>query len=290
MLFCIDAGGPTASTAAAAASVLAPVASTARDPRCGPCSGRRDAFAPDTKGTHMSRTIATSNATRRWLCVVVLTSLAAMTVPAFAQSEQDQLVRDAQTTFSNFVRDPDMTWFQRHLGEARAVLIAPKIVRAGWIFGGSGGRAVLFSRNAQSGRWSGPAFYNVGTASVGFQAGIDVSETVTLVMTDRGLNSLMASSVKLGGDASVAAGPIGAGANSDITADLVAFSRSKGVYGGLNLNGTVISVADNWNQAYYGRSVGPPDILMTASAHNPQADQLSDAISRAAGGARTSLR
>jgi len=238
----------------------------------------------------MSRTIATSNATRRWLGVVVLTSLAAMTVPAFAQSEQDQLVRDAQTTFSNFVRDPDMTWFQRHLGEARAVLIAPKIVRAGWIFGGSGGRAVLFSRNAQSGRWSGPAFYNVGTASVGFQAGIDVSETVTLVMTDRGLNSLMASSVKLGGDASVAAGPIGAGANSDITADLVAFSRSKGVYGGLNLNGTVISVADNWNQAYYGRSVGPPDILMTASAHNPQADQLSDAISRAAGGARTSLR
>ena len=89
-------------------------------------------------------------------------------------------------------------------------------------------------------------------------------------MTDRGLNSLMANSVKLGGDASVAAGPIGAGANSDITADLIAFSRSKGVYGGLNLNGTVVSVADNWNQAYYGRSVTPPDILMTASAHNPQ--------------------
>lgn len=88
----------------------------------------------------------------------------------------------------------------------------------------------------------------------------------------------------------MAAGPIGAGAKSDITADLVAFSRSKGVYGGPNLNGTVVSVADNWNQAYYGRSVTPPDILMTASAHNPQADQLAEAISRAAGGARTSLR
>jgi lipid-binding SYLF domain-containing protein len=238
----------------------------------------------------MSRTNPALNASRRWLGAGVLTSLAVVTVPAFGQSEQDQLVRDAQTTFSNFVRDPDMTWFQRHLGQAKAVLIAPKVVRAGWIFGGSGGRAVLFSRNSQSGRWSGPAFYNVGTASVGFQAGIDVSETVTMVMTDRGLNSLMASSVKLGGDASVAAGPIGAGANSDITADMVAFSRAKGVYGGLNLNGTVISVADNWNQAYYGRSVTPPDILMTASAHNPQADQLCDAISRAAGGAKTSLR
>jgi len=237
----------------------------------------------------MTRTSPTRNAAR-WIGLVALASLATATAPAFAQSEQDQLVRDAQTTFSNFVRDPDMTWFQRHLGDAKALLIAPKIVRAGWIFGGSGGRAVLFSRNAQNGRWSGPAFYNVGTASVGFQAGIDVSETVTLVMTDRGLNSLMTSSVKLGGDASVAAGPIGAGANSDITADLVAFSRSKGVYGGLNLNGTVVSVADNWNQAYYGRSVTPPDILMTASAHNPQADQLGDAISRAAGGAKTSLR
>jgi lipid-binding SYLF domain-containing protein len=220
----------------------------------------------------MTRTIPTRNAAR-WIGLVDLASLATATAPAFAQSEQDQLVRDAQTTFSNFVRDPDMTWFQRHLGDAKALLIAPKIVRAGWIFGGSGGRAVLFSRNAQNGRWSGPAFYNVGTASVGFQAGIDVSETVTL-----------------GGEASVAAGPIGAGANSDITADLVAFSRSKGVYGGLNLNGTVVSVADNWNQAYYGRSVTPPDILMTARAHNPQADQLGDAISRAAGGAKTSLR
>jgi hypothetical protein len=70
--------------------------------------------------------------------------------------------------------------------------------------------------------------------------------------------------VKLGGEASVAAGPIGAGANADITADLIAFSRSKGVYGGLNLNGTVVAVADNWNQAYYGRTVTPPDILMTA--------------------------
>jgi len=106
----------------------------------------------------------------------------------------------------------------------------------------------------------------------------------------QGLNSLMANSVKLGGDASVAAGPIGAGANADITADLIAFSRSKGVYGGLNLNGTVVSVADNWNQAYYGRTVTPPDILMTATAHNPSADQLGDAISRAAGGAKTSLR
>ncbi|MGH8714164.1 MAG: lipid-binding SYLF domain-containing protein [Casimicrobiaceae bacterium] len=238
----------------------------------------------------MNRTTPAINAARRWIGLVAFASLAGATGPAFAQSDQNELVRDAQTTFSNFVRDPDMRWFQRHVGQAKAVLIAPKIVRAGWIFGGSGGRAVLYSRNAQTGRWSGPAFYNLGTASVGFQAGIDVSETVTLVMTDKGLNSLMANSVKLGGDASIAAGPVGAGANSDVGADLIAFSRSKGVYGGLNLNGTVVSVADDWNRSYYGHRVTPPDILMTARAHNPQGDQLADAISRAAGGAKTSLR
>ena len=81
-----------------------------------------------------------------------------------------------------------------------------------------------------------------------------------------------------------------AGANSDVTTDLIAFSRSKGIYGGLNLNGTVVSVANNWNEAYYGRNVNPPDILLMATAHNPQADRLADAISRAAGGAKTSLR
>ena len=112
--------------------------------------------------------------------------------------------------------------------------------------------------NNQTGRWAGPAFYNVGAASVGFQAGVAVSETVTLVMTEKGMNSLLATSVKLGGDVSVAAGPIGAGANSDVTTDLVAFSRAKGIYGGLNLEGSVIDVADNWNQTYYGTAVLPP--------------------------------
>ena len=182
-----------------------------------------------------------------------------------------------------------MTWFQRHVGSAKAVLIAPQVVKAGWIFGGSGGRAVLFARNDQTGRWEGPAFYNLATASVGFQAGVAVSETVTLVMTDRGLNSLLATSVKVGGDASIAAGPIGAGANADVTTDFVAFARSKGVYGGLNLDGTVIHVADNWNRAYYGRDTQPPDILVCASAHNPQADRLAATLNRASS-AKTSQR
>ena len=165
---------------------------------------------------------------RRWIAEIAAASILATTGHAFAQTEQEALVNASETTFANFMRDPDMTWLQRHIGRAKAVLIAPSVVKAGWILGGSGGRAVLFARDDQTGRWRGPAFYNVGAASVGFQAGIAVSETVALVMTAKGMNSLLATSVKLGGDASVAAGPIGAGANSDLTADFVAFSRAKG--------------------------------------------------------------
>ena len=117
------------------------------------------------------------------------------------------------------------------------MLIAPQIVKAGFIFGGSGGRAVLVARDGRT--WAGPAFYDLATASVGFQAGVEVSEVVIVVMTDKGLNSLLASSFKIGGDASIAAGPVGAGAKSTVTADLISFSRAKGVYGGLNLDGTV---------------------------------------------------
>ena len=104
---------------------------------------------------------------------------------------------DAQTTLSNFLRDPDQTWIQENLGRAKAVMIAPQIVKAGFIFGGSGGRAVLVARDGRT--WAGPAFYDLATASVGFQAGVEVSEAVIVVMTDKGLNSLLATLVQDGG-------------------------------------------------------------------------------------------
>ena len=201
---------------------------------------------------------------------------------ASAQSEQQDIVRSAETTFSNFMRDPDMTWLQQNIGRAKAVLIAPSVAKAGFIFGGSGGRAVLVARDPQTGQWRGPAFYTLITASVGFQAGISVSEMVTLVMTDQGLNSLLANSVKIGGDASIAAGPVGAGAKSDITTDFVAFSRSKGIYGGLNLDGTVMSPANDWNEAYYGKAVLPPDIVVRGNVQNHQGDALVMAVTTAA--------
>src|SRR5450432_3773148 len=94
---------------------------------------------------------------------------------ALGQTEQQNLVNAADKSLSNFMRDPDMTWLQQNIGRAKAVMIAPELVKAGFIFGGSGGRAVVLARDP-SGKWVGPAFYALATASVGFQAGVSVSE------------------------------------------------------------------------------------------------------------------
>jgi lipid-binding SYLF domain-containing protein len=140
---------------------------------------------------------------------------------------------------------------------------------------------VLVARDGRT--WSGPAFYNLGTASVGFQAGVDVSEAIVVVMTEKGLNSLLSNSFKMGGDASIAVGPVGASAGSTVTADLITFTRAKGVYGGLNLDGTVVSTNVPWNDAYYGRSnLLPPDILIRRTVTSPKSQALLTDIARAA--------
>jgi lipid-binding SYLF domain-containing protein len=214
------------------------------------------------------------------LALVATAALAFVPVSASAQSEEQKLVNKAESTLSNMLRDPEMTWLQQNIGRARAVLIAPEIVKAGFIFGGSGGRAVLLAK--EGGKWHGPSFYTMATASVGFQAGVQVSENVTLVMTEKGMNSMLAANFKIGGDASVAAGPVGAGAKSDVTADLLAFSRAKGVYGGVNLDGTLVNLSDDWNRAYYGKPVQPVDILIRGSVHSKGADKLLGDVARAA--------
>src|SRR5215475_11223970 len=187
--------------------------------------------------------------------------------------EAERLVSEARITLLNFTRDPNQTWIQQNLNRAKGVLIAPQIVRAGFIVGGSGGRALLVVRDGRT--WAGPAFYDLVTASVGFQAGVDVSEAVIVVMTDKGLNSLLSPSFKIGVDASIAVGPVGAGARSTVTADLVAFTRAKGLYGGVNLDGTVVNANAAWNEMFYGRpNVLPTDILIRKTVTNSEAVPL----------------
>ena len=225
---------------------------------------------------------------RTWSGVALLAWLVLATpISSYAQDSNSgrfaptDLVLSANSSLQNFLRDPDMSWLQQNIGRARGVLIAPEVVKAGFIFGGSGGRALLLVKDRE-GKWMGPAFYTLATGSVGFQAGVSVSEVAMLVMTESGVNALMATSFRLGGDASIAAGPVGAGAKSDLVADFVTFSRSKGVYGGVNLDGTVVTSNDEWNSAYYGkRGLLPPDILIRGTVNNADAAPLLETISKA---------
>src|SRR5262249_31131799 len=109
---------------------------------------------------------------RNALRILAAAPLAGCATQSVSQGEPERLVADARTTLSNFMRDPDQTWIQDNLSRARGVLIAPQVVRAGFILGGSGGRGVLVARDGRA--WAGPAFYDLATGSVGFQAGVDV--------------------------------------------------------------------------------------------------------------------
>jgi SH3 domain-containing YSC84-like protein 1 len=202
--------------------------------------------------------------------ISVAVALFAVAFPAFGATEAEELISKAEVTFSNFKNDPEMKWIRNHLHEAKAVIIAPEVRKAGFVVGASGGHAVMLARDPNTGRFSGPAFNNIRSASFGLQAGIDKAEVVMLVMSDRALNSLLSTQLKLGGDVSISLGPIGEGAEKSITTDVVAFSRSKGIYGGLNFNGTLVTVNHDWNKSYYGKTtVTPTDILVRRSVTNP---------------------
>ena len=188
------------------------------------------------------------------------------------------LVSDADATLNDFLRDPEMTWFRDNLPSARGVLIVPTFLRAGFIFGGAGGNGTLLVHD-NAGNWSYPAFHTVASGSVGLQAGAEVAEVILMIRSQRGADAMLSNSFKLGADASVAAGPVGAGAQVQ-TSDILAFSRSKGLYGGVSLDGSVISTRDAWNATYYGQQVRPADILVSRNVSNGQADPLRNRLSR----------
>jgi lipid-binding SYLF domain-containing protein len=198
--------------------------------------------------------------------------LTAMSLPAMAATTPDEAqaeVTAAGKTLDTFTTDPDMSWFRDNVKNSKGLVICSKVTKAGFILGGSGGRCVLVVRAGTS--LNGPGFYSIGTASVGFQAGISVAEIVMLVETQKGLDTLMSRDFKLGGDASVAAGPVGTGTGTNLKTDFVAYSRAKGLYGGLNLTGSGMKPSEDYNEAYYGKGVSTGDIIVKGSAHNPAA-------------------
>ena len=142
------------------------------------------------------------------------------------------------------------------------MLIFPQVLKAGFVLGGSGGSGVLLVRDAKTGKWIGPAFYTMGSASLGFQAGASAAEVVMIINSQKALDSLFSNKVKLGGDASVAIGPKGTGAGVALDSDFIAYSTVKGAFAGLAIDGSVLDVRGALNSAYYGKKMTPVDILV----------------------------
>jgi SH3 domain-containing YSC84-like protein 1 len=177
------------------------------------------------------------------------------------------LVDRSRVTFSEFMRDSNYGWLRENVDHAKGVLIFPQILKGGFIWGGSGGTGVFVVRDERTGKWSDPAFYTLGSVTFGLQIGGESAEVVMVAMTQKAVDSLLSSSFKLGGDVSIAIGPLGGGAKASadipsVTSDFVSFSKSKGLYGGLNLEGAVVAVRDGLNRGYYGKAVRPADIIV----------------------------
>jgi SH3 domain-containing YSC84-like protein 1 len=208
------------------------------------------------------------------------------TPPASVDARKAQeLVEKARLAIEGFDVGPGNESFQDLARRARGILIFPSTFRAAFIVGGQGGSGVLVVRDPQGQRWNGPAFYTLGGASVGFQVGAETSEVVALVMTERGMTQMLNPTVTLGADVSAVAGPVGGGiggATALLSADIVTYARSKGAYAGVSLQGSVLTVRNDLNTAYYGRPVTATDILVRG-IQNPQAMPLIAAVARLAG-------
>lgn len=194
-----------------------------------------------------------------------------------------EVVERARATLELMNADENMQQYRAYVPYTHALLIVPNYIKGALVVGGAGGMGVLVRRDENTGSWSSPAFYSLRSASVGLQVGGSTSEMILIFQTEKGLEQLDKTSIKLGVDASVAAGNRGYGVegstSTNFSTDIAAFARAKGAFMGASLSGTSMVVKHEWNNAYYGRAVTPAEIL-SGQVHSPKAEGLRQAAAR----------
>lgn len=215
------------------------------------------------------------------LCVVL-----GMAATGFAQSaardthDEIEQTTKAATIFREIMSAPDKAIPKRILDDADCIAVFPQVIKAAFGIGGRGGRGVVVCRG--TGGWSAPAYLNVGGASFGFQIGAESTDYVMLFMTPESARSLLDSNVKLGGNLSVAAGPLGreAGAATDLklNAQILSYSRSKGLFAGAALEGAVIETADGNMRDVYGPGATARSVLFGGAKAPQEVTALSKTI------------
>jgi SH3 domain-containing YSC84-like protein 1 len=209
--------------------------------------------------------------------LVSLSLMGLMVLPAFGQDNKKEIerIKSAGTVLQQILDTPDKTIPQSVLDKADCVVVLPSVVKAAFIVGASYGRGVLTCRSGKNfhGPWSAPAFMALEGGSVGFQLGGQATDFVLLLMTPTSAANILQSKVKIGGDASAAAGPVGrnASAETDVTmrAEILSYSRARGLFAGISLSGSTLRPDNDANKAVYGKDVTAQDIVFNKAEMPP---------------------
>ena len=210
--------------------------------------------------------------------MVISTAVSAADKDDKARAKQEERLQNSGTVMGEILNIPDDVP-QDLLDKAKCVLVIPSVLKAAFVVGGSYGRGALVCRSGKSlsGTWGAPAMFVLEGGSVGFQIGGEATDFVLLIMNDHGANSLLHSKVKLGGDLSAAAGPVGrtAEANTDayLRAEILTYSRARGLFAGVSLEGASLRPDEEGNDALYGRKISASEIVLGPSPAIPSSGQ-----------------
>jgi SH3 domain-containing YSC84-like protein 1 len=212
---------------------------------------------------------------RIFLLMVVI---ALVGLPASAQKDENDRIRNAGKVMIEILNIPDDIPSDV-LDSAECVIVLPSVMKFAIGFGGSYGRGVMTCRSGKNfnGPWSAPSMMALEGGSIGFQLGGQATDFVLLVMNPRGADSILTSQVKLGGDVSAAAGPVGrsASASTDVTmrAEILSYSRSRGLFAGVSLGGSTLRPDNDGNARLYGKGVTAKDIVINSAIRPPSSAQ-----------------
>jgi SH3 domain-containing YSC84-like protein 1 len=214
---------------------------------------------------------------KRTLSVMLATAL--MALPAFAQKDENKRIKNAGQVMVEILNVPDDIPMDL-LDKAECVIVLPSVVKFAIGFGGSYGRGVMTCRSGKefNGLWSAPSMMALEGGSFGLQLGGQATDFVLLVMNARGASSILTSQVKLGGDMAAAAGPKGrsAAASTDVTmrAEILSYSRARGLFAGISLEGSTLRPDNDGNERLYGKGVTAQDVVINSTIHAPASAKL----------------
>src|SRR5271154_520785 len=222
---------------------------------------------------------------KKHISILLLTCMSLLGSYAFASSREDTVERlqNSIDVLQSIMSTPDKGIPEEVLAGAKCILIVPDLVKGGFVFGGKHGRGIATCRTANG--WSAPAFVSVGGGSWGLQIGVEKVDLVMLIMNDRGMQHLLSSKFELTGEGSVAAGPVGrhasAGTDWKMNTEVLTYSRSKGLFAGLTLEGAVVQEDDDSTKAIYGKQKGFRSILSGNASTPASCEAFVEAVARA---------